>query len=264
MSHVKINIPEPCNEQWHLMTPKEKGRYCKACSKTIVDFSNLTDKEILNAISNGTTCGKFHKSQLNRELDGRPNKSFGKLKWLAMLFSPLAAQANNSPVPLFNSTFNESFTKAESQNSNTSKQITIKGKVVDAYSGEEIIAANIFVIEHSIGVITDVYGDFYLSFETTADTIWLSVSYVGYAGRVVQIPIESIDESITIELEQKDNFIDEVCVEVERNNTFREDIMGVLIATKVEPVSIFRFRKHFRRLKSSIQIRRAYQKSKSN
>ncbi|MGB0431804.1 MAG: hypothetical protein ACPGLV_15120 [Bacteroidia bacterium] len=92
-----------------------------------------------------------------------------------------------------------------------------------------------------------------------------TISYDGYAGRVVQIPIESIEENLTIELDPKDLFIDEVCVEADRDNSiYRDGIIGILMATKVEPVSIFRFRWHFRRLKSSFQMKRAYRKSKSN
>lgn len=66
---IQISIPEPCNEGWHNMTPVEKGRFCASCQKTVLDFTHLSDNEIINLVSkNDTLCGRINVSQLNRNL----------------------------------------------------------------------------------------------------------------------------------------------------------------------------------------------------
>ncbi|MFZ5553518.1 MAG: T9SS type A sorting domain-containing protein [Bacteroidota bacterium] len=56
-----IHIPEPCHENWDKMTPVEKGRFCKVCSKEVVDFTNKKREEIISILENtsGNTCGRF-------------------------------------------------------------------------------------------------------------------------------------------------------------------------------------------------------------
>lgn len=67
---MKITIPAPCHENWDSMTPDEKGRFCSVCSKTVRDFTNAPDEEIIDAFSGSSEniCGNFNPSQLNRNL----------------------------------------------------------------------------------------------------------------------------------------------------------------------------------------------------
>lgn len=66
---VKLAIEEPCHEDWNTMTPQEQGRYCGVCSKVVVDFTNMSDREVLNLLDttkNGDTCGQFTQTQLQK------------------------------------------------------------------------------------------------------------------------------------------------------------------------------------------------------
>lgn len=66
---LKINIPSPCTAPWSEMRPVEGGRFCDSCVKKIVDFSTWTDREIVQYVRNNqSACGRFHVSQLNRDL----------------------------------------------------------------------------------------------------------------------------------------------------------------------------------------------------
>jgi hypothetical protein len=58
------------------MTPKEQGRFCGSCQKIVVDFSAMSDKELLNYISNASQhlCGRFAPDQLNKDLKATENK----------------------------------------------------------------------------------------------------------------------------------------------------------------------------------------------
>ncbi len=65
---MKISIPKPCHENWNDMTPENQGAFCKACSKIVVDFSNMSDEEVVRYFENKKqekTCGRFRLSQLS-------------------------------------------------------------------------------------------------------------------------------------------------------------------------------------------------------
>ncbi len=66
--HYSISIPKPCHENWSKMTPNEKGRFCQSCSKTVVDFTNMTTDDIQDFIHNNKhqrICGHIKQSQLD-------------------------------------------------------------------------------------------------------------------------------------------------------------------------------------------------------
>lgn len=66
----KINIPSPCSQSWDDMSPAEQGRFCGQCTKTIVDFTTWSDKDIAQYIrgSKEKICGRFTDDQLDRNL----------------------------------------------------------------------------------------------------------------------------------------------------------------------------------------------------
>ena len=68
---MKIILPKLCHEKWETMTSQEKGRFCAVCSKTVRDFTNNSDDEILDYFSDHSSqniCGNFYESQLNRNM----------------------------------------------------------------------------------------------------------------------------------------------------------------------------------------------------
>lgn len=70
MERLQISIPKACHEDWNQMTPGERGRFCSMCKKTVLDFSEKTDEEILDFISahrNENLCGRFRTDQLEHD-----------------------------------------------------------------------------------------------------------------------------------------------------------------------------------------------------
>lgn len=105
-TNFRVTIPEPCHENWDAMTPREKGRFCDVCTKTVVDFSVMSDAELFETIKNGNgkICGHFHKDQLDRTIK-QPVKPKIWLQpfWkyfvgLFLFVKPATAKAQGKPV----------------------------------------------------------------------------------------------------------------------------------------------------------------------
>ena len=83
MQKLQLSIPEPCHENWQKMTSTNQGRFCNACAKEVVDFSMMTDIQVLNYFSNLThekVCGRALPEQLNRTIS-RPISPKKRLFW---------------------------------------------------------------------------------------------------------------------------------------------------------------------------------------
>lgn len=95
-NYYLISIPKPCHEDWNQMSPKQKGRFCNSCSKTVIDFTKMDTSEIQDFISenkNNHICGHFKQTQLdsiNIHIPSRvleQQQSFHKLFLLVLLIA---------------------------------------------------------------------------------------------------------------------------------------------------------------------------------
>lgn len=72
MQPIKLSIPTPCHEDWNKMKPNEQGRFCGSCAKTVVDFSVMTDAQLIfyfENLKNENVCGRVYPDQLNRAIE---------------------------------------------------------------------------------------------------------------------------------------------------------------------------------------------------
>ncbi len=82
---LQLTIAEPCHENWDGMTPVEKGKFCGSCQKQVVDFSNMSDRQVAEFFkkpSTGSVCGRFMSDQLDREI-AIPRK---RIPWVKYFF----------------------------------------------------------------------------------------------------------------------------------------------------------------------------------
>ncbi len=62
----KIQINEPCHENWNEMSATAKGKFCEVCSKNVVDFTSYSDDQLIEYFSNRKNgyserlCGRFN------------------------------------------------------------------------------------------------------------------------------------------------------------------------------------------------------------
>src|SRR5450631_392671 len=97
--NLQLHVPAPCHEDWAAMKPEEKGRFCGSCQKTVVDFSLMSDREVLGYLAgvSGKVCGRFAEDQLQRELMPPPqriNKAW--VMWNLMLAGLLVASRSKA------------------------------------------------------------------------------------------------------------------------------------------------------------------------
>ncbi len=65
---MHLTIPTPCQKNWDTMQPQDDGRFCAACSKVVVDFTQMSQGEITEYFEKRkkwNVCGRFLHSQLD-------------------------------------------------------------------------------------------------------------------------------------------------------------------------------------------------------
>ncbi len=96
---IKLTIPKPCYENWDGMTPVEKarpddpfgrGKFCDSCQKQVIDFSNMSDRQVADFFkkpSTGSVCGRFMIDQLDRDME-IPKKRIPWVKYFFQIVIP--------------------------------------------------------------------------------------------------------------------------------------------------------------------------------
>lgn len=64
---MRINIENPCSENWDDMQDDMLGKFCIKCNKSVEDFTNSSPEEISRKFAeNKKVCGRFTSSQLDQ------------------------------------------------------------------------------------------------------------------------------------------------------------------------------------------------------
>lgn len=182
------------------MTPQGPGRHCAACQKTVVDFTQKTDAEILAALTQATsgTCGRFRAEQLARPL---PPAVQGPGRWRAWLTAAVAvwglregtgvaAQAQAAVEQGLGATERKLGKVAVAADAPVA--VVLKGKVTDASSHEDLPGATVWLKGTSINTAaaTASDGSFKLSVPQellSTGRFIVTISFVGFKGQQVEI-----------------------------------------------------------------------------
>jgi hypothetical protein len=72
-SKFKIQISNPCHEEWEEMQTYVNGKFCDSCQKSVIDFTSFTDTELKRWFkeNQGKSCGRFKPEQLDRYIGGK-------------------------------------------------------------------------------------------------------------------------------------------------------------------------------------------------
>ena len=216
-SNYLLKIESPCPESWAEMMPTDSGRFCANCAKNVIDFTNLTDDQVLSILkkSDGNLCGRFEESQINRYLVSsieRSNQSH-LYKFFAGLFlltavnrAPAKTRIDNEVVVRQgynpNSWSKVPFISTPKRNSADSTGSVFKGSVVDSLSGTPLNGALIQLKGENIQTFTNQEG----TFELTIPTNLLNkentfvISFIGFEARSITVNTENFQDEKTIVL----------------------------------------------------------------
>ncbi len=204
---TSIYIPKPCHETWSKMTPTQQGKFCSACSKQVVDFSLMSDNQILNYLSHqtGKVCGRFDPEQLERPLVETKIKK--KKSWWMAAFMPLFLVNNrhygNNNIALFKADttlqpFEETQVTMGVILEDVSKPVNIRGKVFDEAG---ISLPGVTIIERGAKneTVTDNTGNFSINTSSNNDSVTITAFYAGYESAEKTVAVNSVD-SIHIDM----------------------------------------------------------------
>lgn len=190
---ILLTIPEPCHEDWQQMTPLERGRFCGACQKTVVDFSSMRDGELIRFFQKqqAGVCGRFQAHQLDRTIY-KPKAPWPFVKYFFQATLPafllsLKATSQERTVGKIAVCQNETIGAAAliKDGADSTLHIRATGKVVDE-NGVGIPYASITLEKSLTGTLCDSNGKFEVSgtlfFEKP-----IVVSAVGYASKTMML-----------------------------------------------------------------------------
>jgi len=191
MKSFKLTIAEPCHENWNQMLPEEQGKFCLSCQKTVVDFSAMSDREVLNYFNNntGNTCGRFNNDQLNKTLSVPKERSIGKWKYFWQILLPAvfamhkadAQKVTGKPAichtqPVKEEPIVTMGMVAMPRHQQEEKMVLVEGKVVDE-QGNPLQGASVVVVGTKSGVATSSTGNFSIKMKQAQK---LMIAYIAY------------------------------------------------------------------------------------
>jgi CarboxypepD_reg-like domain len=189
MNHAikAIQLNKPCHENWDNMTDIAGGKFCAGCQKNVVDFSKLSNQQILDHLTrSGNLCGRFDKMQfdnLNLYLSANNKKPslFRNWAFAVVLLSLLPFTNADAKIKQGYEQRETSFKKMPLID--TTKYTTITGIVTDSILSA-MPGTTIRVKGTNIKAVTDANGRFKLY---VPDTAVLEFSFIGYYSKELLI-----------------------------------------------------------------------------
>lgn len=228
MPKIKLHIPTPCTQNWNSFPQNATGGFCSQCSKTVIDFTQLSDKELYQALQNpGKICGRFTQSQLNRDILFTNNNQSLKLnKILAGLLiigttqtgltneshAHAQAQANATKTPIENTAVNGREAPKKSPKLATDTTKFIEGKILDEVLNP-IAYASVTLKDKKIGVTSNSKGQFKILVpDSYKRKVSLQVSAVGFDPKEFTISKKELPLKNDLTLKLANAFMGEVVI----------------------------------------------------
>ena len=212
---MNIKIDNPCNENWNEMTLDAQGRFCNQCAKSVIDFTKLTDKEVISLLSKSKEemCGRLTSTQLKTPYIHFPEPKESRIPYskiaanVFLVASALSAQSCTTPENgtgteihrSVNDTIHEKLGKVEiSKVSTEAREVImhseISGTILSPHDSFPIINAKVeFISIYRVYTAhTDSLGRFTLSVpnEFIQEQNVIRTSY----REIVQNPQEELDK----------------------------------------------------------------------
>ncbi len=133
---LQYKISRPCYADWAAMTETERGKFCGQCATEVVDFTRMTDAEIMDFFENYDPSQKICARLPNRRIE-RPKTGWrlsAAALVLGMAVSSCGEWSLNKPIPQ----------TMGMPNPNRTMKWRIEGQIV-SNEGKEISGARIIL-----------------------------------------------------------------------------------------------------------------------
>jgi hypothetical protein len=144
-NQLKISIPTPCHENLSLMDKTEKGKFCLSCQKEVIDFTKMTDEDIVlyfgkKKSGEAKVCGTFRADQVleNEKMIEIPIQTYfyaktNHQKFLWMLFACMGmffVSCNSKTKGEVKITVVDSLKNIQEQDTIDNKEILLTGDTI--------------------------------------------------------------------------------------------------------------------------------------
>jgi hypothetical protein len=179
------------------MGPDPQGRFCNQCHKTVIDFTGLTNQQIIDIVSGGSkVCGLLERRQLlaiNDTLNRGAVKTTPNI-WKRMAIAAtviwslsfLKSEAQSKPATMQSPAI-QSDIKPVSTPNDTVTYRTITGKIIIDKTKLPLVGAVIRV--GNIATASNLTGDFKIRVPLATKNI--TISAIGYRTKMIQIDQKS-------------------------------------------------------------------------
>ena len=193
---LTINVKKPCKEKFTNFNKTEKGGFCQSCKKEVIDFTNFSDKELVNYLSgtNKKTCGMFKASQLKsyetNTLHTMNNSMLTKgigmmgLSLLALCATEVKGQETTSVDPPIEIVSNQ-HESIMGMMVKYQEKYTLTGTILDE-ANEPLPGVNIVLKGATVGTQTDFDGKFEFPQRLKENDI-LVLSFIGYETKTYKV-----------------------------------------------------------------------------
>jgi hypothetical protein len=202
-TEINLSIKKPCSEKFDSFTPTSVGGFCAACQKEVIDFTKMSEEEIILYFSSTTknTCGRFEPSQLKTypKIDTSPRKSRLGLMRIGLMSLSLTSlftsttQAQHQLQATQAQVLSQKDTQPVSENTdavhNDKTTIKVSGVVTDQ-RGEPLPGVSIIHKGTTDGIATDENGKFQF-WKTLEEGDILVFSFVGLESKEVKITAQT-------------------------------------------------------------------------
>lgn len=218
---ITLSIKKSCSEKFDNFKTTKAGGFCGSCQTEVIDFTQMTDKEIILYFQNNQkkSCGRFNETQLKTYSTILPSKRIYSLKKIGiglMSFSLLSILAINKSQAQQTTPTVITETSENTENSNENKNstiendpFTIKGTITND-EGESLPGATIMLKGTNIGTYTDFDGKFSLVIPSNEGNA-LIISFIGLQGKEITVT-ENTPQNLTVVLKDTCELLGEVSV----------------------------------------------------
>lgn len=192
----RISIPQPCTQPWAAMSPTAAGRHCAACATEVMDFTHMSDAEILGFMARQggrPVCALAHSAQLAPSVPAARWR-----RWLLAGLTLLGWQSATScatkppqqpPVPA-------TATMATDPAMAPARRSIIRGQVLDGASGPAVAGVRVLINDTQFGTTTDDKGNF----ELVMALNWAPVAGGGVTLKFLGNPFDFQEKTVALDL----------------------------------------------------------------